>query len=87
MLREVLRDHARKGDPKLTDRLVSLLLARVVQTDALLRRDERRGQVPPQHLFFTRQRTLQFWCLRIGSIFRGRDMLLLYALRRQPMPG
>src|SRR5438046_3074873 len=52
MPREVLCNHVRQGDPKLSDRLVSVLLSRVVQSNALLGRDKRCGQVPPEHFVF-----------------------------------
>jgi hypothetical protein len=59
MLYEVLNNHTRQRNPKLPDRLVSVLLARVVQTDTVLGRDERRRQIPTEHLFFRRDRALR----------------------------
>src|ERR1035437_6091456 len=44
----VLNNHARQEDPKLADRLVSVLFSRIVQTDTVLGRDERRSQIPSQ---------------------------------------
>jgi hypothetical protein len=42
MLDKVLDDHSRERDPEFTHRLVRMFLSSIVQTDAMLRRNERR---------------------------------------------
>ena len=56
----MLKDHPGQRDPKLSDRVVSVLLSRIVHTDTMLRCDEGCCQIPPKHLFLGRDRTLGF---------------------------
>jgi hypothetical protein len=55
MLGQVLNDHARQGNPELANRLVSMLLSRIVQADTGLGRDERCSQIPSEYLFFAKE--------------------------------
>ena len=57
---QMVDDHTRRRYPKLSDGLVGVLLARIVQTDALLRGDERRGEITAEHFFLRRYRACRF---------------------------
>jgi hypothetical protein len=62
MLCQMFHDHACQRDPKLADRLMSVPLSRIIQTDPVVHRDVRRGQIPPEYLFFGRHRAFRFRC-------------------------
>lgn len=49
---------ARQRDPKLANWFVGVLLPCVIHADTLLSRDERRRQIPAEHLFLGRDRAL-----------------------------
>jgi hypothetical protein len=85
MLGKVIENHSCQRDPKRTHRLVRIFLARIVQTDSMLRRNKRCRQIPPKHLFLVRDLWFRFGSgvKRYGLSWAGHSpMLLLDASRR-----